>query len=178
MWKVSRPQKSLAILSSAIVRDPGKFYNASANLAAILMSQVFEGGRAKFGSTDDTARVVEAYARKDSRIRLIEHDERKGAQAARNTGLLAPTGKWIAFLDSDDEWLHDSLALRLRVAENGNLQVVYAECYRAMRPAHNRERCGLPPLEGFVYKGLLEKPDCLSGFVGYQEVLRTDWATR
>ena len=67
------------------------------------------------------------------------------------------TGKWIAFLDSDDEWLHDSIALRLQVAENGNLQVFYAECYRARRPAHNRERCGLPPLEGFVYKGLLEK---------------------
>ena len=143
---VSRPQKSLAILSSAIVRDPGKFYKGSANLAAILMSQVFERGRAKFGSTDDPARVVEAYARKDSRSRLIEHDERKGAQAARNTGILAPTGKWIALLDSDDEWLHDSLALRLQLAEKGRLPVVHSECYVAKQGSTELRRFGLPTL--------------------------------
>jgi Glycosyl transferase family 2 len=148
---VSRPQKSLAILSSAIVRDPGKFYNASANLAAILMSQVFERGRAKFESTDDTARVVEAYARKDSRIRLIEHDERKGAQAARNTGILAPAGKWIAFLDSDDEWLHDSLALRLQLAEKGRLPLVILNVMLLNKEARNCDDSdSLPCRSGFT----------------------------
>ena len=110
------------------------------------------------GSEDDTVRVVEAYARKDSRIRLIEHDKRKGAQAARNTGIFAAAGKWIAFLDSDDEWLHDSLASRLRVAENGNLQVVHSECYVIKEASTQLRRYGLPPLEGFVYKSLLQKP--------------------
>src|SRR5262245_46459739 len=81
------------------------------------------------GSEDDTVRIVEACAQKDPRIRLIEHHQRRGAQAARNSGIFAAKGEWIAFLDSDDEWLHDSLALRLRVAANGNLQVVHSECY-------------------------------------------------
>jgi glycosyltransferase involved in cell wall biosynthesis len=110
------------------------------------------------GSEDDTVPVVEAYARKDSRIRLIKHDKRKGAQAARNTGIVAAAGKWIAFLDSDDRWLHDSLALRLQVAGNGNLRVVHSECYVIEEGSTQLRRYGLPLLEGFVYKSLLRKP--------------------
>jgi glycosyltransferase involved in cell wall biosynthesis len=68
------------------------------------------------GSNDDTARIVEGYIRKDSRIRLISHGYRKGAQAARNAGIKAANGEWIAFLDSDDQWLPDSLNSRLRLA--------------------------------------------------------------
>jgi glycosyltransferase involved in cell wall biosynthesis len=110
------------------------------------------------GSEDDTVRIVEAYARNDRRIRLIEHHKRRGAQAARNTGIFAAAGKWIAFLDSDDEWLHDSLESRLRVAENGNLQVVHSECYIMKEAGTESRRYGLPPLEGFVYRSLLQKP--------------------
>jgi glycosyltransferase involved in cell wall biosynthesis len=101
------------------------------------------------GSEDDTVRIVEACAQKDPRIRLIEHHQRRGAQAARNSGIFAAKGEWIAFLDSDDEWLHDSLALRLRVAANGNLQV---------EAGAQSRRYGLPPLEGPVYGNLLQKP--------------------
>jgi glycosyltransferase involved in cell wall biosynthesis len=113
------------------------------------------------GSADDTARVAEAYARKDSRIRLIQHERRKGAQAARNTGIFAATGKWIAFLDSDDEWLHDSLALRLKAAEKGKLQIIHSECYVANGLGAELRRFGLHPLEGWVYESLLQKPGTL-----------------
>src|SRR5262245_9054510 len=51
-------------------------------------------------SIDNTVQIVEEYARKDPRIRFIVHNERKGAQAARNTGTKAGSGEWIAFLDS------------------------------------------------------------------------------
>jgi glycosyltransferase involved in cell wall biosynthesis len=110
------------------------------------------------GSTDDTVRVVERYARKDSRIRLIEHDRRKGAQAARNTGIFAANGSWIAFLDSDDEWLHDSLALRLQLAEKGRLPVVCSEFNVVAQGSTGFRRFGHPALEGWVYRALLRKP--------------------
>ena len=113
------------------------------------------------GSTDDTARVVEAYAREDSRIRLIAHEERKGAQAARNTGIFAATGQWIAFLDSDDEWLHDSLALRLQLAEKGRLSVVHSECYVVNQGSTELRRFGHPSLQGWVYQALLRKSGTL-----------------
>ena len=53
------------------------------------------------GSTDGSGEVCDAYAAKDSRIRVI-HQENKGLSGARNAGLEIMTGEIVAFLDSDD----------------------------------------------------------------------------
>jgi glycosyltransferase involved in cell wall biosynthesis len=55
-------------------------------------------------STDDTASVVAEFARHDSRIRLAANQRRKGAQGARNTGVLLARATLVSFLDSDDEY--------------------------------------------------------------------------
>jgi len=55
------------------------------------------------GSTDDTAKLVEQTAMSDSRIRLLSTPNR-GVAAARNTGIEASTGRFVAFLDADDLW--------------------------------------------------------------------------
>ncbi len=52
------------------------------------------------GSTDDTASLASRYG---DRIRYIRQDN-KGVSAARNLGISEAAGRWIAFLDSDDEW--------------------------------------------------------------------------
>jgi glycosyltransferase involved in cell wall biosynthesis len=61
------------------------------------------------GSTDNTAEVVKSFS--NSRIRLIQHSKNRGVAAARNTGLAEARGELISFLDSDDLWLADKLAL-------------------------------------------------------------------
>lgn len=61
------------------------------------------------GSTDDTCTVVEAEF---PGVRLIRQANR-GVSAARNRGIEAATGEWIAFLDSDDEWKPDKLEIQL-----------------------------------------------------------------
>ncbi len=53
-------------------------------------------------STDDSVAVINKYD--DKRICLIKQTENKGAYAARNRGLEAATGRYIAFLDADDIW--------------------------------------------------------------------------
>lgn len=58
-------------------------------------------------STDHTQTAVEQF--QDSRIRYLPHQHNAGVCAARNTGLAAAQGHYIAFLDSDDEWLSDKL---------------------------------------------------------------------
>jgi len=63
------------------------------------------------GSTDDTASIVETYG---SQVRLIRQ-ENTGVSAARNTGIDAATGEWIAFLDGDDEWLKEKLQLQVEL---------------------------------------------------------------
>jgi len=53
------------------------------------------------GSTDASADVADEYVRRDSRFRLV-HQENAGLSAARNTGIEAATGEFMAFVDSDD----------------------------------------------------------------------------
>jgi glycosyltransferase involved in cell wall biosynthesis len=61
------------------------------------------------GSTDDTAQVVAALG---SDIRCL-HQPRRGEGAARNRGAERAGGEWLAFLDADDLWLPEKLAVQL-----------------------------------------------------------------
>lgn len=73
------------------------------------------------GSSDNTEEVVRSL--KDERIRYIRHEKNKGATAARNTGIKAAKGEYIAFQDSDDEWLPEKLEKQMKVFENVPLKV-------------------------------------------------------
>ena len=53
------------------------------------------------GSTDDSPAIIQTYAKKDSRIKVITQ-KNQGQSAARNRGLKQATGDFISFLDSDD----------------------------------------------------------------------------
>jgi glycosyltransferase involved in cell wall biosynthesis len=63
------------------------------------------------GSTDRTVQVVEALGLRQ--LKLIRHETNRGPAAARNTAIKAARGRWIALLDSDDEWSRDKLARQL-----------------------------------------------------------------
>lgn len=60
-------------------------------------------------STDDGMHLVNHYAKDESRIKIIRHDENKGASLARNTGLASARGEYIWFLDADDTFDDDLL---------------------------------------------------------------------
>jgi glycosyltransferase involved in cell wall biosynthesis len=66
------------------------------------------------GSTDGTPDAIDTT---DSRIRVLRQ-KNAGANAARNTGIAASRGRYIAFLDSDDEWLPHFLALTCAFLEH------------------------------------------------------------
>ena len=53
------------------------------------------------GSTDNSLDILRTYAEKDSRIKVINQTN-QGLSAARNTGIKAAQGKYLAFVDSDD----------------------------------------------------------------------------
>jgi glycosyltransferase involved in cell wall biosynthesis len=70
------------------------------------------------GSTDATTRVLERYGQKIS----IVYQSNSGVSAARNAGIVKANGRWIAFLDSDDEWKENYLARQLeQINSNPNI---------------------------------------------------------
>ena len=74
------------------------------------------------GSTDNTEQIVSAY--KDDRIKFIRCDENKGGNYARNLGMEAAMGEYIAFIDSDNEWDEDHLNGRMSLIVNGKRPVL------------------------------------------------------
>ena len=76
------------------------------------------------GSTDSTARLLEAYG---SRIRVI-HQRNTGVSAARNAGVMLSSGKYIALLDSDDIWLPGKLTrLIAALVRNPGASLAFSE---------------------------------------------------
>lgn len=67
------------------------------------------------GSEDDTDKIVQNIA--DSRIRYKKIDH-SGVSRARNEGIKSSRGRWIAFIDSDDEWLDTKIEKQLKYLEN------------------------------------------------------------
>ena len=65
------------------------------------------------GSSDGTCQLVADAAVADSRIKFFKSEENKGAAAARNKAIQESSGRYIAFLDSDDLWREDKLARQL-----------------------------------------------------------------
>lgn len=65
------------------------------------------------GSTDNTEELVTSFD--DSRIRFLRHGQNRGVSAARNTGIRWARGQYIAFQDSDDEWLPQKLERQIEV---------------------------------------------------------------
>lgn len=57
------------------------------------------------GSSDGTAEVAEAYARRDSRVRCVPNSQNQGAYPTRNNGMRMATGDFVTVHDSDD-WSH------------------------------------------------------------------------
>lgn len=64
------------------------------------------------GSDDQVE--LEAAVRVDPRIRYIRHLRNRGVSAARNTGIAAARGRFVAFLDSDDEWFPKKLESQVK----------------------------------------------------------------
>src|ERR1039458_3668927 len=67
------------------------------------------------GSTDDTASVLAGYG---NRVRVISQPNR-GLSGARNAGVRASGGEYVAFLDDDDEWMPQKLARSAGVLVQG-----------------------------------------------------------
>lgn len=78
------------------------------------------------GSSDDTVDIIKRYT--DARVRLV-CQEHGGADKARNIGIRQSDGAYIAFQDSDDEWLPEKLEMQVKLMEESGYRACYCPYY-------------------------------------------------
>lgn len=113
------------------------------------------------GSTDNSVSIIQAYAKKDKRIRYIVLSRNTGISNARNTGIKYARGKYIATLDSDDtaypDWLKSSVSFMEKnkdvtaVLPNADFYYDKGNGYQEDTPKHPLSR----PLIYLLYNSLI-----------------------
>ena len=88
------------------------------------------------GSTDGSAAVLQHYAEKDARVRIVTK-ENGGLSSARNAGLEVASGEWVTGVDSDDTLENDTIEACLRYMNSAGVDLI---CYGVNRLDRNNGR--------------------------------------
>ena len=80
------------------------------------------------GSPDHCPAICDQFAKDNENIQVI-HKKNGGLSSARNAGIHKATGKYILFLDSDDQLIQNAISLMVEIAEKDDLDAVYPNSY-------------------------------------------------
>lgn len=105
------------------------------------------------GSTDSTPQILQEY---QGRITYLTQ-RNAGSGAACNTAVRAARGKWIAFLDSDDLWLPNKIALQMEHLRDMPISHTDSICFGDSLATEIRRSSFEPPYDGMVLPRLLVK---------------------
>lgn len=114
-------------------------------------------------STDDTISILEQI--NDKRLKIIRHSENKGQNAARNTGIKASTGEYIAHHDSDDIWHLNKLEIQMNKIQEVKADVLC--CQTAVNDEDSHKYLYNHPNEKLVKEG----------FISYKQLLKYNCTT-
>ncbi len=107
------------------------------------------------GSTDATAAIADAYAKQDTRIRIITQSN-KGLAAARNTGIANAHGDYVCILDSDDIMLPNKIAEQYAFLDSHpEYNIAYSDLYHFMDGKKSVYHHPIAPLSTPHYESLL-----------------------
>ena len=124
-------------------------------------------------STDNTAEIINQFCQKDHRIKYYKTEEPSGSPAhPRNIGIEHACGLYVAFLDSDDMWLHTKLETQISFIMQQGFSFVYSD-YEKMsstgvrnnriirvkkRTSYNDalKSCSIPCLTAMVKRAIIE----------------------
>jgi glycosyltransferase involved in cell wall biosynthesis len=79
------------------------------------------------GSTDRSKSIIANYQAQDSRVKAVLHDKNMGIPRSINDGLKKATGKYLAFIGSDDVYMPDKLEKQVPIIEQNQDKIVWSE---------------------------------------------------
>lgn len=107
-------------------------------------------------STDNSASIVREYEKRDCRIKYFKTDKPSGSPfLPRNIAIENATGRYIAFLDSDDLWLPNKLEHQIPLFDNESVAVVFSNYEKIKENGECSNRIVKAPSE-VDYKELLK----------------------
>ncbi|MBQ0097666.1 MAG: glycosyltransferase [Oscillospiraceae bacterium] len=114
------------------------------------------------GSKDKTGMILDEFAKKDNRVKVI-HKQSGGVSSARNEGILSATGDYISFIDGDDWIDKDMYEKLLSFAETKNVEIV--SCGYVVERLIIKKRCVAPFEFNTVYDSDFIIQEILSNFI-------------
>lgn len=136
-------------------------YNSAKYIASTIESVIFQSFQEwellviDDCSTDNSIDIINSYRQNDSRIKLIKLTENGGAAVARNKGIEAARGRYIAFLDSDDTWHPSKLEKQIDFMLVNNYSFTYTAYNKVDSTGHVVSNVGIP--DKVSYTDLLKK---------------------
>ncbi len=109
-------------------------------------------------STDNTSEIVRKYCEIDGRYILITNELKKGANGARNTGIIHANGEYVSFLDSDDSWSMTMLQKQISLYRSDKkIGCIYSDIHLINNEGVEHP-FGIPlGVEGYCYSKVLEQ---------------------
>lgn len=107
-------------------------------------------------SKDNTLTILEKLQKEDSRIKVLQLESNQGSAVARNTAIQAAAGKYLAFLDSDDQWLPSKLTKQLAWMNEHDIAFSFTQYYVINEKEEKQGFGGEIPKEA-GYKDLLKQ---------------------
>lgn len=115
----------------------------------------WEGIIVNDSSTDKTAEIIMEFIEKDQRFKLFNLKKNSGAAMARNIGIEKSSGRFLAFLDSDDSWEPEKLRLQLKFMVENNHEFTCTN-YKKIDVHGNNLGIEIKAQEKSDYMGLLK----------------------
>jgi len=122
-------------------------------------------------STDNTKSLIKKFQKTEKRIKLFQLNENSGAAVARNKAIREAKGVFIAFLDSDDNWLPEKLERQLEFMISNNYNLTHTS-YELIDHQGNSLNKTIVPAKILGYKDMLysNKIGCLTAIYNQRKI--------
>lgn len=107
------------------------------------------------GSSDRTPEIIKTYQKKDDRIQLIQLKKNSGPAVARNIAFEHARGRYLAFLDADDQWMPNKLERQLQFMQQRQIAFSFTKYIKIKSNGRRR-------------RSVVRIPDC----VNYERLLK------